>query len=72
MVYLPSRMKDFPRSSQDRIVRQIFRPVERLRALQHPAGVAGSCGPRWSRPLVIDEIGVTADRESAWQAADHR
>lgn len=61
-VFLPTRMKDFPRSSQDRIVRQI----------------SGSGSPARSRilleildhvdplimPLVIDEIGVAADREA--------
>ena len=61
-VFLPSRIKDFPKTAQDRIVRQI-----------------SSCGA-WERcaillalidhvhpfviPLVIDEIGVTGDREA--------
>jgi hypothetical protein len=62
MVYLPGRMKDFPRTSQDRAIRQ----------------VSGSGAPRRCQillelldhvdplvmPLVIDEIGVAADREA--------
>jgi hypothetical protein len=61
-VFLPPRMKDFPRTSQDRVIRQ----------------VAGSNGPGRCRillelldhvdpllmPLVIDEAGVTGDREA--------
>lgn len=61
-VFLPPRLKDFPRTSQDRIVRQI----------------AASNGPGRCRillelldhvdpllmPLVIDEAGVTGDREA--------
>ena len=61
-VFLPSRLKEFPRTSQDRIVRQI----------------AGSGAPGRSRillelldhadplimPLIIDEIGVASDREA--------
>jgi hypothetical protein len=61
-VFLPARMKDFPKASQDRIVRQI----------------SSSGAPGRSRillellddvdplimPLVIDEIGVTSDREA--------
>jgi hypothetical protein len=62
MVYLPGRMKDFPRSSQDRIVRQISASgaVRRcnilLELLDHVDPLV--------TPLVIDEIGVTADREA--------
>src|SRR6266852_956161 len=62
MVYLPGRIKDFPRTSQDRVIRQ----------------VSGSGAPRRCQillelldhvdplvmPLVIDEIGVAADREA--------
>lgn len=61
-VFLPARIPEFPRTSQDRIVRQI----------------AGSGAPGRSRillelldhvdplimPLIIDEIGVAADREA--------
>jgi len=62
MVYLPGRMKDFPRTSQDRIVRQISASgaVRRchilLELLDHVDPLV--------TPLVIDEIGVTADREA--------
>jgi len=61
-VFLPSRMKDFPRTSQDRIVRQIS-----------ASGAPGRCRILLEMldhvdplimPLVIDEIGVTADREA--------
>src|SRR5258708_8135310 len=61
-VYLPGRMKDFPRTSQDRIVRQISASgaVRRchilLELLDHVDPLV--------TPLVIDEIGVTADREA--------
>jgi hypothetical protein len=61
-VALPARMKDFPRAAQDRIVRQL----------------ASSGGPSRCRillellnhvdpllmPMVIDEIGVTGEREA--------
>ena len=62
MVYLPGRMKDFPRSSQDRIVRQISasgaarRCHVLLELLDHVDPLV--------TPLVIDEIGITADREA--------
>src|SRR6266853_5398074 len=62
MVYLPGRMKDFPRPLQDRIVRQISASgaVRRchilLELLDHVDPLV--------TPLVIDEIGVTADREA--------
>jgi len=62
MVFLPGRMKDFARSSQDRIVRQISasRAARRchilLELLDHVDPLV--------TPLVIDEIGVTADREA--------
>jgi hypothetical protein len=61
-VFLPSRMKDFPRTSQDRIVRQIS-----------ASGAPGRCRILLElldhvdpliTPLVIDEIGVTSDREA--------
>ena len=59
---LPARMKDFPRAAQDRVVRQL----------------ASSAGPRRClillelvnhidpllMPMVIDEIGVTGEREA--------
>ncbi len=62
MVFLPMRMKDFPRTSQDRIVRQIAasgaarRCHILLELLDHVDSLV--------MPLVIDEIGVTADREA--------
>src|SRR5438128_5099666 len=62
MVFLPGRMKDFARSSQDRIVRQISasRAARRchilLELLDHVDPLV--------TPLVIDEIGVTSDREA--------
>jgi hypothetical protein len=61
-VFLPSRMKDFPRTSQDRIVRQVS-----------ASGAPGRCRILLElldhvdpliMPLVIDEIGVTSDREA--------
>jgi hypothetical protein len=61
-VFLPSRMKDFPRTSQDRIVRQIS-----------GSGAPGRCRILLElldhvdpliMPLVIDEVGVTSDREA--------
>src|SRR5271165_5275423 len=61
-VYLPGRMKDFPRTSQDRIVRQISasgapaRCRILLELLDHVDPLV--------MPLVIDEIGVTSDREA--------
>jgi hypothetical protein len=61
-VFLPGRMKDFPRSAQDRVIRQVA-----------ASGAQGTC--RLLRvlldhvdplvmPLVIDEMGITGDRES--------
>jgi hypothetical protein len=59
-VFLPARMKDFGRTAQDRIIRQIS-----------SSGAAGRCRILLELidhvdpmviPLVIDEIGVTADR----------
>ena len=61
-VFLPARMKDFPRTSQDRIVRQIAasgapaRSRILLELLDHVDPLI--------MPLVIDEIGVTSDREA--------
>jgi hypothetical protein len=62
MVFLPGRMKDFPRQSQDRMIRQISASgaVRRcqilLELLDHVDPLV--------MPLVIDEIGVTADRDA--------
>jgi len=61
-VFLPARMKDFPRTSQDRVVRQIS-----------AGGAPGRCRILLElldhldplvMPLAIDEIGVTSDREA--------
>src|SRR6202140_4460541 len=61
-VFLPGRIKDFSRSAQDRIVRQVS-----------GSGAPGRCRilidildyvDPLVMPLVIDEIGVSADREA--------
>jgi hypothetical protein len=61
-VFLPSRLKDFPRTAQDRIVRQISASNAPARCrifleiLDHVDPLL--------MPLVIDEIGVTGEREA--------
>lgn len=61
-VFLPPRLKDFPRTSQDRVIRQIS-----------ASGAPGRCRillelldhlDSLVMPLAIDEIGVTEDREA--------
>jgi hypothetical protein len=61
-VFLPGRMKDFPRTAQDRVIRQIA-----------ASGAQGSCRlllalldhvDPLAMPLVIDEVGMTGDREA--------
>jgi hypothetical protein len=61
-IFLPIRIKDFPRASQDRVVRQIS-----------ASGAPGRCRVLLElldhldplvMPLAIDEIGVTEDREA--------
>jgi hypothetical protein len=61
-VFLPGRMKDFPRTAQDRIVRQLA-----------ASGTPGRCRVFMAildhvdplvMPLVVDEIGMTGDREA--------
>jgi hypothetical protein len=61
-VFLPARLKDFPRNSQDRVVRQVS-----------ASGAPGRCRilleildhvHPFIMPLVIDEIGVTGDRDA--------
>jgi hypothetical protein len=61
-VFLPSRIKNFPRASQDRVVRQLS-----------ASGAHGRCRILLQlldqvdplvMPMVVDEIGVTADREA--------
>jgi hypothetical protein len=62
IVFLPGRMKDFPRATQDRMVRQISasgaprRCHILLKLLDHVDPLV--------MPLVVDEIGVTADRDA--------
>jgi hypothetical protein len=62
MVFLPNRIKEFPRTSQDRVIRQISasgaprRCQILLELLDHVDPLV--------MPLVIDEIGVAADREA--------
>jgi hypothetical protein len=60
-VFLPGRMKDFPRTSQDRVIRQVA-----------ASGAHGTCRLLLAlldhvdplvMPLVIDEMGITGDRE---------
>jgi len=62
LVFLPARMKDFPRVAQDRVIRQIS-----------SAGAPGRCRVLLElldhldplvMPLAIDEIGVASDREA--------
>lgn len=59
-MFLPNRAKDFPLSSQDRIVRQISASgvVGRSRVL---LDLLDRVDPL-VMPLVIDEVGITADR----------
>jgi len=60
--FLPGRMKDFPRTAQDRVIRQVA-----------ASGAHGSCRLLLAlldqvdplvMPLVIDEVGMTGDREA--------
>ena len=61
-VFLPGRIKNFPRIAQDRVVRQLAasgapgRCRILLKLLDHVDPLV--------MPMVIDEIGVTADREA--------
>jgi hypothetical protein len=61
-VFLPNRVKDFPRAAQDRIVRQIAScgAPERCRILLK---VLDHVDPL-IMPLVVDEAGMTEDREA--------
>jgi hypothetical protein len=61
-VYLPARIKDFPRAAQDRVVRQIAScgAAERCRIL---LTVLDHVDPL-IMPLVVDEAGMTEDREA--------
>jgi len=62
MVFLPNRMKDFPSASQDRVARQVSASgaVRRCHILME---LLDHVDPL-VMPLVIDEIGVTGDREA--------
>jgi hypothetical protein len=61
-VFLPGRIKNFPRGAQDRIMRQLSASGAHgrcrilLKLLDHVDPLV--------MPMVIDEIGVTADREA--------
>ena len=61
-VFLPSRIKNFPRASQDRVVRQLAasgapgRCRILLELLDHTDPLV--------MPLIVDEIGITGDREA--------
>jgi hypothetical protein len=61
-VFLPGRIKDFPRASQDRMIRQISAcgAPERCRILLN---LLDHVDPL-IMPLVVDEIGMTGDREA--------
>jgi hypothetical protein len=61
-VYLPARIKDFPRGGQDRMVRQIAScgAPERCRILLE---ILDHVDPL-IMPLVVDEAGMTEDREA--------
>jgi hypothetical protein len=61
-VFLPGRIKDFPRAGQDRIVRQISAcgAPERCRLLLN---ILDHVDPL-VMPLVVDEIGISQDREA--------
>jgi hypothetical protein len=61
-VFLPGRMKDFPRTAQDRVIRQVA-----------ASGAHGTCRLLLAlldhvdplvMPLVIDEVGITGEREA--------
>jgi len=62
MVFLPGRMKDFSSAAQDRVVRQLSAggAVRRCHILME---LLDNVDPL-VMPLVIDEIGVTGDREA--------
>ena len=62
MVFLPSRMKDFSSAAQDRVVRQISASgaATRCRILMELLDHVDSL----VMPLVVDEMGLTGDREA--------
>jgi hypothetical protein len=61
-VYLPARMKDFSRTAQDRMVRQIASSgaAERCRTL---LALLDHADPL-IMPLILDEVGMTGERET--------
>ena len=61
-VFLPGRIKDFPRAAQDRMIRQISAcgAPERCRIL---LSLLDHVDPL-VMPIVVDEIGMTGDRET--------
>jgi hypothetical protein len=61
-VFLPARMKEFPRNSQDRVLRQISASGSpgRCRILLQILDVLDPL----VMPLAIDELGVTGDRDA--------
>ena len=61
-VFLPARMKEFPRNSQDRVLRQISASGSpgRCRILLQVLDVLDPL----VMPLAIDELGVTGDRDA--------
>jgi hypothetical protein len=61
-VFLPGRMKDFPRAAQDRIVRQLAASSAQGRCRVFLA-ILDHVDPL-VMPLVVDEIGMTGDREA--------
>ncbi len=61
-VFLPGRVKDFPRTAQDRIVRQLAASSAQGRCRVFLA-ILDHVDPL-VMPLVVDEIGMTGDREA--------
>jgi hypothetical protein len=62
MVFLPGRMKDFPKAAQDRVVRQVSASGA-ARRCQILMELLDHVDPL-VMPLVVDEIGLTGDREA--------
>ena len=62
MVFLPGRMKDFSRAAQDRVVRQISASGA-ARRCQILMALLDHVDPL-VMPLVVDEVGLTSDREA--------
>ena len=62
MVFLPGRMKDFSSAAQDRVVRQVSASGA-ARRCQILMGLLDHVDPL-VMPLVIDEVGLTGDREA--------